>query len=1015
MKTNNVKHLIALLCLILSMSAFADNTFVTIGSLKYKLNGTEAYVSGYVGSPTDVVIPATIESDGLTFKVTKVNSNAFYNCTSITSVKAEGSNLHVIGEAAFQGCTSLVSISFPHIQTIYKRSFYGCNNLQKVWLGMELKYIQGGSQYYGAFSSCSMLPYIIIPASCIDINSYTFEGCSRLQSIIYLGTQTGQCGSNATVYNVNNMVQWSESTFNYSGATPTPTFTSNLPTVFQSNSTSAMSTLEKNAGTYSTTIPITFTNSDISFTADIPYNYTINPLKLTARVKNATKLYGDANPQFQSEYSGFITGENESVITSKGTYSTSATASSAVGTYSVTQSGAMAQNYTFQYEPGTLTIAKAPLTMTPRDKMITYGERVPTLEVDYAGMKNNESIPTWITEPTITTTATQTSNAGTYPITISGGEAKNYNVTYKQGTLTILKAMLTATTKDATRQYGDENPDFELSYNGLKNGDTAPAWNVTPTFATPATKTSPVGTYSISAAGGDAKNYTVQYNNSGQLTVTKSLLTATARSFTKKQGEDNPVLVVDYSGFKNSETKLALTQEPIATTTATKNSRPGTYLITVSGGIAMNYEFTYVNGTLTVLPNDEQGADTQNYLTIENITANKKAQVILPIGMKNQRSISGLQFDLYLPDGVTVATKSNGKMLIETTERMDGSYTVSSNVIDNFVRVVGYSADGDAFRGNSGDILKITLNVDESMAEGNYSVRIKDIVLSDVNNTECHPADVGATITVKSFTLGDVDNSGAVNINDVVCIINYILNKPMGTFIEEAADVDGNGTININDVVTLINRYILMRNNAPMVSLKAPRHAIVDDNYLYLETIDINPNETLEIPMLMTNSNIVAAVQGNIKLPEGLSFVTKSNGRLDVKNIDERSEDFTLSCAIQDDGSMTFAHYSGEGFTYAGNSGGIFTFKIKAAEDAKSGKYQVLLSNVVMSIDGVGYDIANRTSTLNITGTDNIYNYGDNRLVDNYYTLDGRQVSTPQRGVNIIRMNDGKVKKVLVK
>ena len=75
----------------------------------------------------------------------------------------------------------------------------------------------------------------------------------------------------------------------------------------------------------------------------------------------------------------------------------------------------------------------------------------------------------------------------------------------------------------------------------------------------------------------------------------------------------------------------------------------------------MNYEFTYVNGTLTVLPNDEQGADTQNYLTIENITANKKAQVILPIGMKNQRSISGLQFDLYLPDGVTVATKSNGK------------------------------------------------------------------------------------------------------------------------------------------------------------------------------------------------------------------------------------------------------------------------------------------------------------------------------------------------------------------
>lgn len=82
-------------CLITSMGIFA-NTEVTIGQLKYQLNGTEAYVSGYVGSPTDVVIPATIESDGLTFKVTQISPRAFTDCQTLISVKAIGDNLTYI-------------------------------------------------------------------------------------------------------------------------------------------------------------------------------------------------------------------------------------------------------------------------------------------------------------------------------------------------------------------------------------------------------------------------------------------------------------------------------------------------------------------------------------------------------------------------------------------------------------------------------------------------------------------------------------------------------------------------------------------------------------------------------------------------------------------------------------------------------------------------------------------------------------------------------------------------------
>ena len=1000
MKLIRIKLLLIFCSLVVYMNSKAQ-TYVTIDGLKYQLNGTEAYVAGYVGTPTDVVIPATIESDGLTFKVTRVNSKAFYLCTSITSVRAEGENLLSIGASgnsygAFQECTSLTSISFPYVRTIYQYAFCGCSNLEKIDFGDYLYEID-----LAAFYNCVKLPYVVIPQSCVKYgsrdfnvsNNDMFSGCNRLQAIIYLGTQTSKCGSNANVYNVNNMVQWSQNTFSYTGVAPTPTFTNNLPAGFQPTSNSALPTLEKNAGNYTTNMPITFANSDMSFTVNVPYNYTINPVTLTARVEDATKVYGDANPQFQSQYSGFISGEDESVVTNTGTYSTSATASSAVGTYSVTQSGATAQNYTFQYESGTLTVTKAPLTITARNKSMNYGGTMPTLEMDYTGLKNNESKPTWITAPTITTTATATSDAGTYPITINGGEAKNYALTQKPGTLTIKKVTLTATTKNTTREYGEENPEFEMTYSGLKNNETAPEWTVEPTFATPATKSSPVGTYYINASGGEAKNYYVEYVNNGTLTVTKAPLTATARSMSKKQGEANPTFIIDYDGFKNGESALALTQEPIATTTATLYSRPGTYPITVSGGVAMNYDFSYVNGTLTINPLEDPGNPTDNMLTLSSVSGNKGKQVVLPIGLTNEKQITGLQFDLYLPTGITVATNSKGKMIIETTDRMDGNYTITGNAIDNFVRIVGYSPDGDVFTGTIGDILNVTLNISDNMDDGDYTIRIKDIVLSDVNNIEHHPADVGAMLTVKSYVLGDVDNSGAININDVVCIINYILSKPNGTFIPEAADVDGSGTININDVVTLINRYILMKDNAKSM-MHAPRKAsIMDDNYLHLADIDIKPGETKTVELLMTNTDEVKGTQGNIKLPAGLSFVKKSNGKVDAKNIDDRSEDFTLTCQIQDDGSLTFAQYSGDGFTYDGNDGGIFSFKIKADENATAGTYNIDLTKVVLSIDGVGYDIPDRTSSLSVTGTAGIGNLKA-QLPFDVYTLAGMKIRT---------------------
>jgi hypothetical protein len=62
-------------------------------------------ITGYAGSGGAVIIPDTINN----LPVTSIGSNAFYGCTSLTSVTIPA-GVTYIGDYAFYGCTSLVSV-----------------------------------------------------------------------------------------------------------------------------------------------------------------------------------------------------------------------------------------------------------------------------------------------------------------------------------------------------------------------------------------------------------------------------------------------------------------------------------------------------------------------------------------------------------------------------------------------------------------------------------------------------------------------------------------------------------------------------------------------------------------------------------------------------------------------------------------------------------------------------------------------------------------------------------------
>jgi hypothetical protein len=197
---------------------------------------------------------------------------------------------------------------------------------------------------------------------------------------------------------------------------------------------------------------------------------------------------------------------------------TTATASSAVGTYAITASGAVSSNYTISYVAGTLTVTRATLTVTANNATKAYGAANPALTMSYGGFVNGDTAASLTTAPTVSTTATAASAVGTYAITASGAVSANYTFSYVNGTLTVTPVPLTVTADNRTKTYGAANPPLTVSYSGFVNGDTAASLTMPPSVSTTATTGSPVGTYPITASGAVSANYTIGYV-SGTLTV----------------------------------------------------------------------------------------------------------------------------------------------------------------------------------------------------------------------------------------------------------------------------------------------------------------------------------------------------------------------------------------------------------------------------------------------------------------------------------------------------------------
>ena len=168
-------------------TAVASGDDVTIDyngySLTYTITNTDVFpfecsvrCSAQPTAPTAITIPETVEINGVEVNVTSIENNAFYECSSLTSIEIPSS-----------------------VTTIGNDAFNNCSNLQSVTFGEDSELIEFKG---GIFGCCGKLTAIDIPSKVVKIDAWAFSESWNIKSIRCYAKEVPEVGGSFANTNI---------------------------------------------------------------------------------------------------------------------------------------------------------------------------------------------------------------------------------------------------------------------------------------------------------------------------------------------------------------------------------------------------------------------------------------------------------------------------------------------------------------------------------------------------------------------------------------------------------------------------------------------------------------------------------------------------------------------------------------------------------------------------------------------------------------------------------------------
>lgn len=189
----------------IAYGAFSDCEMITSVSIPATVSLIDLHAFNGCKSLSSVTFEKRTEDQLL-----KIDNWAFMDCSALSSINLEDSNVVTMGGGVFKDCTTLAKIVMPDtLINVDGGTFYGCTNLSDVTLSKNMTVLYSfGPQILGFFYGCENLTEITIPANITTIGTEAFKN-SGIKKINFeenckLTTISSQafCGSNLESINI---------------------------------------------------------------------------------------------------------------------------------------------------------------------------------------------------------------------------------------------------------------------------------------------------------------------------------------------------------------------------------------------------------------------------------------------------------------------------------------------------------------------------------------------------------------------------------------------------------------------------------------------------------------------------------------------------------------------------------------------------------------------------------------------------------------------------------------------